>query len=143
VTGRGVAAGRPVCHDGRSVPSPIRRISPPCLLAAIALLVAAPGGSAATATCKLSLKTSEQLGATYVTNLKVRDVSCAGGRRVAKAFNGCRREKGVKGRCTRKVLRYACTDRRPASEQIPTQFNGHVTCKRGDRRVTFDYQQDT
>lgn len=131
-----------ICHDGRSVPSLIRLISPG-LLAAIALLVAAPSGSAAAATCKLSLKTSQQLGATYVTKLKVRGVSCAGGRRVAKAFNGCRREQGVKGRCTRKVLQYACTDRRPASEQIPTQFNGHVTCKRGDRRVTFDYQQNT
>ena len=131
-----------MCHDGRSVSSLIRLISLPCLLAALALLVAAPSGSAAT-TCKLSLKTSEHLGATYVTNLRVRGVSCAGGRRVVKAFNACRRAKGVKGRCTRKVLKYSCTDRRPASEQIPTQFNGHVTCKRGDRRVTFDYQQNT
>jgi uncharacterized ParB-like nuclease family protein len=143
VTVGGVAAAQPVCHDGRSVSSLIRRISPPCLLASIALLVAAPSGSAAAATCKLSVKTSQQLGATYVTNLKVRGVSCAGGRRIAKAFNGCRRATGVKGRCTRKVLKYACADRRPASEQIPTQFNGHVTCKRGDRRVTFDYQQNT
>jgi hypothetical protein len=131
-----------VCHDGRSVPSLIRLISAPCLLAAIALLVAAPSGSAATA-CKLSTKAGQRLGATYVTNLKVRGVSCAGGRRVVKAFNACRREKGIKGRCVRKVLKYACSDRRPAAEQIPTQLNGHVTCKRGDRRVTFDYQQNT
>lgn len=122
--------------------APIRLISPPCLLAAVALLVAAPSGSAAT-TCKLSVSKSQQLGATYVTNLKVRGVSCAGGQRVVKAFHSCRREKGVKGRCGRKVLKYSCSDRRPPGEQIPTQLNGHVTCKRGDRRVTFDYQQNT
>ena len=122
--------------------SPIRPISLPCLATALALLVAAPGAPAATS-CKLSLKKSRQLGATYVTNLKVTRVSCAGGQRVAEAFHGCRRKKGVKGRCTRKVLRYSCSDRRPASEQIPTQLNGHVTCKRGGRRVTFDYQQNT
>jgi hypothetical protein len=124
------------------VPPLVRLICAPCLVAAIALLVAAPGGSAAT-TCKLSARKSQQLGATYVTNLKVRGVSCAGGQRVVKAFNGCRRAKGVKGRCARKVLGYGCGDRRPASEQIPTQLNGHVSCKRGGRRVTFDYQQNT
>jgi hypothetical protein len=26
---------------------------------------------------------------------------------------------------------------------IPTQFTGHVTCRRGDARVTHVYQQDT
>jgi hypothetical protein len=111
-------------------------------VAAIALLAAAPAAPAATS-CKLSLKKSQQLGATYVTNLKVRGVTCAGAQRVVKAFHSCRREKGVKGRCTRKVLKYSCSDRRPASEQIPTQLNGHVTCARRDRRVTFDYQQNT
>jgi hypothetical protein len=123
------------------VSSLIRLISPPFLAAAVALLVAPSSGSAATA-CKLSLKASEHLGATYVTNLEVRGVSCAGAQRVVKAFHRCRREKGVKGRCSHKVLKYACGDRRPASEQIPTQLNGHVTCRRGDRRVTFDYQQN-
>jgi hypothetical protein len=121
--------------------SPIRLISLPCLAAAVALLVAAPGASAAT-TCKLSLRKSQHLGATYVTNLKVRGVTCAAAQHVAKAFHSCRRAHGLKGRCTRKVLQYSCSERRPASEQIPTQLNGHVTCKRGDRRVTFDYQQN-
>jgi hypothetical protein len=130
-----------VCHDSR-VSAPLRLISAPCLVAAIALLAAAPAAPAATS-CKLSAKKSQQLGATYVTKLKVRGASCATGQRVAKAFNGCRREKGVKGRCTHKVLGYSCSDRRPASEQIPTQLNGHVTCTRGARRVTFDYQQNT
>jgi hypothetical protein len=124
------------------VSAPLRLISAPCLVAAIALFAAAPAAPAATS-CRLSAKKSQQLGATYVTKLKVRGVTCASGQRVAKAFNSCRREKGVKGRCTHKVLGYGCADRRPASEQIPTQLNGHVTCTRGGRRVTFDYQQNT
>jgi hypothetical protein len=118
----------------------LRLIAAPCL-AAVALLVVAPGASAA-ATCKLSLRTSQRLGATYVTNLKVRDVTCATGQRVAKAFQTCRRRHGPSGRCTAKVLGYGCGERRPANEQIPTQLNGHVSCKRGARRVTFDYQQN-
>jgi hypothetical protein len=113
----------------------------PCLAAAAVLLVAAPGASAAT-TCRLSLRTSQQLGATYVTNLEVRGVRCAGGRRVAKAFHRCRRRHGLKGRCTSRVLAYSCSEKRPANEQIPTQLNGHVTCRRGGRRVSFDYQQN-
>ena len=124
--------------------SPIRLISPPCLLATIALLAAAPGGSAATSLKSCSIKGREQkLGATYVTTLKVGGVSCATGQRVVKAFQKCRRAKGVKGRCTRKVLGYGCREKRPADETIPTQFTGHVTCKRVSRRVAFVYQQNT
>jgi hypothetical protein len=131
-----------VCHDLRvSAPAPIRLAFAPCLAAAVALLLAAPAAPAAT-TCKLSLNRSQQLGATYVTNLRVRGVTCAAAQRVAKTFHSCRRRHGLNGRCTSKVLHYGCTDKRPANEQIPTQLNGHVTCKRGSRRVTFDYQQN-
>lgn len=123
----------------------VRRSSPPCLLAAIAVLAAAPGGPAAAASLKrCSIKGEEQkLGATYVTSLKVAGVSCATGERVVKAFQRCRRAKGVKGRCTSPVLKYGCSEKRPADETIPTQFTGHVTCRRASRRVAFVYQQNT
>ena len=124
--------------------SPIRLLSPPCLLATIALLATAPGGSGATSLKSCSIRGKEQkLGANYVTTLKVRGVSCAGGQRVVKAFQSCRRAKGVKGHCTRKVLQYACSEKRPADETIPTQFTGHVTCRRASRSVAFVYQQNT
>lgn len=129
----------------RTVSSFIRPISPACLVATIALLVAAPAGSAATSLkkCSLTVARSQQLGATYVTKLKVRGVSCATGERVVKAFQSCRRAKGLRGRCRRKILRYRCTDARPPDETIPTQLTGHVTCKRGTRRVNHVYQQNT
>ena len=121
-----------------------RPLSAALLAASIALLAAAPGGSAATSLkkCPLSLSKSEALGATYVTSLKAGGTSCSTAVAVAKAFNKCRREKGVSGRCTHRVKDFSCTDNRPAAEQIPTQLNGHVKCRRGDRRVSFDYQQN-
>ena len=64
-------------------------------------------------------------------------------RRVVKAFQSCRRAKAVDGHCTRKVLEYACSEKRPADETIPTQFTGHVTCRRASRSVAFVYQQNT
>lgn len=128
------------------VSSLTRLIRAACLPATVALLAAAPSAATAVTSlkrCSLTLTASQHLGATYVSNLKVQGVSCSAGKDVAKAFNKCRREKGVSGRCTHKVLKYGCTDTRPAAERIPTQFNGHVKCTRGDRRVNFDYQQNT
>lgn len=121
-----------------------RQISAACAVGAIALLAAAPGGSAATSLkkCSLSLTTSQHLGATYVTNLKVQGASCSVGRDVAKAFNKCRKEKGVSGRCSHKVKTYSCTETRPADQSIPTQFNGVVKCKSASKRVNFNYQQN-
>jgi hypothetical protein len=126
------------------VPAPIRLLCPPCLVAAVALLVAAPAGSAASSlkTCSIEGK-ERRLGTTYVTTLRVRGVSCATGERVVRAFQRCRRAKGVRGRCARRVLRYRCTETRPSDETIPTQFTGHVTCRRGTERVTHVYQQNT
>lgn len=120
-----------------------RLITAAGILATLVLLTAASGGSAASLkTCSLSLTKSQTLGATYVTKLKVQGVSCSTAEGVVKSFNSCRREKGLKGRCTHKVKTYSCTDTRPAAEQIPTQANGHVKCRSGSKRVNFDYQQN-
>jgi hypothetical protein len=127
------------------VSSLTRLISAAALVAAVALLISASGGSAATSlkSCKLSLTASEHLGATYVTKLKVHGATCSAATAVVKAFNKCRRAKGVNGRCTSRVKGYSCTDKRPAAERIPTQFNGHVKCKNTAKLVNFDYQQNT
>ena len=126
------------------MPSLTRLISAASLAATVALLATAPGGSAAgLKSCpELSVKKSASLGATYVTQIKVQGVSCRGAQDVAKAFNKCRKEKGVTGRCTHKVKTYSCSETRPAAEQIPTQANGRVKCKSGSKRVNFNYQQN-
>jgi hypothetical protein len=126
------------------VPSLTRLISAASLAATATLLVAAPGGSAAgLKSCpELSVKKSASLGATYVTQIKVQGVSCTGAQDVAKAFNKCRKEKGVTGHCTHKVKTYTCTETRPADLQLPTQANGKVKCRSGSKRVNFNYQQN-
>ncbi|MEA2221312.1 MAG: hypothetical protein QOJ35_3938 [Solirubrobacteraceae bacterium] len=122
---------------------PIRRIATLAAVAAAGAALAIPASSGAATTCKLSLKTARSLGPTYVTQLKVSGTTCANGVKVTRAYQTCRLKHGKKGHCTTRVLGYSCTDRRPASETIPTQFTGHVTCRRGDARVTHVYQQDT
>ena len=122
---------------------PFRRLAPYVAAVATAAAIAAPASSGAASTCKLSLKQARSMGPTYVTKLRVSGTSCANGIKVTKAYQSCRLKHGKKGRCTTKVLGYSCTDKRPASESIPTQFTGHVTCKRGSARVLHDYQQDT
>ncbi|HTN25549.1 MAG TPA: hypothetical protein VL120_16285 [Solirubrobacteraceae bacterium] len=126
------------------MPSLTRLISAASLAATATLLVAAPGGSAAgLKSCpELSVKKSASLGATYVTQIKVQGVSCTGAQDVAKAFNKCRKEKGVTGHCTHKVKTYTCTETRPADLQLPTQANGKVKCRSGSKRVNFNYQQN-
>jgi hypothetical protein len=122
---------------------PIRRLAPYVAAVATAAALAAPATSGAATTCKLSLSTARHMGPTYVTLLKVSGTSCTNAIKVTKAFHKCRLAKGRKGRCTTKVLGYSCTERRPASESIPTQYTGHVTCKKGGARITHDYQQNT
>ncbi|HUR84715.1 MAG TPA: hypothetical protein VMY78_05165 [Solirubrobacteraceae bacterium] len=78
----------------------------------------------------------------YFTDLKVTKVSCATGRRFVKAYYTCRTEKGkgIKGRCTRKVLGYSCKETRGTASL--TEFNAVVSCKRGARKISHHYQQN-
>jgi hypothetical protein len=78
------------------------------------------------------------LGATYNHTLKVKRVSCAKGKRVARAFHKCRKSRGGwNGRCKRKVQRFRCAENR--SNQLSYTFDSNVTCKRGGKRVWFYY----
>jgi hypothetical protein len=122
---------------------PIRRLAPFVAAAATAAVLAIPSAAGAATTCKLSLSTARHMGPTYVTVMKVSNTSCANGIKVTKAFHSCRLKHGKRGRCTTKVLGYSCTDRRPSDESIPTQFTGHVTCRKGSARITHEYQQNT
>lgn len=121
---------------------PTRRLALLVVAVATAAALAVPA-SAAAATCKLSLKAARGMGPTYVTLMKVTGTSCSNGVKVTKAYHKCRLKKGKKGRCTTKVSGYSCTERRPASESIPTQYTGHVTCRKGGARITHSYQQNT
>ena len=108
-------------------------------LLAVAALVAIPA-SASAATCKLP-SDGKGFGPTYLLSLKTAKTSCSKGKAVVKAYHACATAKGPKGHCTRKVLGYACTERRGAA--IPTQFDAKTSCRKGGARVEFAYTQFT
>jgi hypothetical protein len=111
------------------------------LLALLAVVaVAAIPATASAATCKLP-SDGKGFGPTYLLSLKTAKTSCSKGKAVVKAYHACATAKGPKGHCTRKVLGYACTERRGAA--IPTQFDAKTSCRKGGARVEFAYTQFT
>jgi hypothetical protein len=98
------------------------------------------GASEPSASAARSCAPPDYPGSGYFTSLAVKRVTCAKGRKVALAHYRCRTENGRKGRCSRRVLRFSCSEQRTS---IPTQFDSRVTCRRGAKRVTFTYQQNT
>jgi hypothetical protein len=122
---------------------PLRRLAPCAAAVATAAAIALPASAGAASPCTLSLKAAQHMGPTYVTKLRASGTSCANAIKITKAFHACRLKHGKRGRCTTKVSGYSCSDRRPKDEMIPTQFTGHVTCRKGGARITHDYQQNT
>ena len=120
----------------------IRLLALPALIAIFAV-VPATGATAATSCAKQIRGKERKLGTTYVTKVNVTGVGCATGLKVVKAFHACRHENGKAGTCRHKVLGYTCTEKRPASLKSPVSFDGDMTCKRGSKRVTSHYQQNT
>lgn len=102
--------------------------------------VAATPASASAATCKLPAD-GKGFGPTYLLSLKTTNASCSTGKAVVKAFHACATANSPKGRCVKKVLGYACTERRSAG--IPTQFDAKTSCRKGAAKVDFTYTQYT
>ena len=108
--------------------------------AAAVLTIAAVPAHAKTRSCNVQ-RDSDKYGPSYVTSLKVTNVTCATGKTVVRAYHRCRHAHGgVKGRCPTKVLGYACRETRSS---IATQLTGKVTCIRGSRRVVHTYTEFT
>ena len=79
-------------------------------------------------------------GSGYFTSLTVKRVGCRTGRKLALAYYRCRTKHGPKGRCTRaRVMRFRCHEVR---QSIPTELDGRVTCKRGNKKVVHSYLQN-
>jgi hypothetical protein len=110
------------------------------LVIAVTLALALPAGAAAKG-CRVD-QSPGAYGPTYTTSEKVVGVSCKDGRGLIRNWDECRRENGGRdGRCRRPGFRFRCSERR--SNVIRTQYDGKVTCKRGDDRVIFRYTQFT
>lgn len=113
----------------------LRLIGPVLIAMLLAPGAGAPAAGAAT-TCSLSNREQTSLGATYVTSLRVTNIGCASGKKLVKAYHACRGT--PRGRCTKRVLGYSCTEKRGSS---PTQITGKVTCRKSNAVVLHTYTQ--
>jgi hypothetical protein len=115
---------------------------PSALLSVIVALMVAAGASASpVASAATTCKAPAYPGSGYFTSLSVTKTSCSTGSKVAKAYYKCRTSngKGPKGRCTKKVLGYACRETRRSTS---VEIDASVTCKDGSKVVKHSYQQN-
>lgn len=112
------------------------RLLPLALLAALALVAVAGAGTAAAKSCS----PAKYPGDGYFTSLSVKVTSCSQGKKVQKAHYNCRLRNGGKdGRCPRRVKGYKCKERR---NEISTEINSSVKCRKGSARIRFTFQQN-
>ena len=116
-------------------------MSPRTLIISAAVAVGMTAGAPAAATAK-GCGQSRSLGASYVTNISAKGVSCGKAKDVVRAFNTCRRDNGgADGRCNRRVSGFKCTE--TDRDTSPVQVTAAVSCKDGGKRVKFRYSQFT
>jgi hypothetical protein len=108
--------------------------------ALLAAVVASAASAAPVARAAKTCTPPKYPGQGYFTSLQVTGTSCTTGKKLALAYYRCRVKSGVKGRCTKRVLHYKCSEHRTS---IPTEINARVTCKRGSAKVVHTYQQNT
>jgi hypothetical protein len=107
---------------------------------------ASPGAHRASfSPCDINGK-QQDLGASYVTSLKVQGVSCVKGERVIKAYHRCRHQSGgPAGNCSGTVLGFSCKDGRRTG--VPNvQYNATAKCRKvsdSAKRIKSTYTQNT
>jgi hypothetical protein len=107
---------------------------------------ASPAAHAASfSRCNISGK-QQQLGASYVTSLKVQGVSCAKAQKVIKAYHRCRHQNGgPAGNCGSTLLGFKCKDGKRTG--VPNvQYNATAKChkvKKPSKRLKSRYTQNT
>jgi hypothetical protein len=114
------------------------------------LLVSSSGASpvahaAGFTPCNISGK-QQQLGASYVTSLKVQGVSCAKAEKVVVAYHRCRHQNGGPGgTCGSTLLGFKCKDGKRTG--VPNvQYNATAKCHKASnpsKRVKSRYTQNT
>ena len=95
--------------------------------------------------CDISGK-QQDLGASYVTSLKVQGVSCTKAEKVVKAYHDCRHANGgPAGSCTSTVVGFKCKDGKRTG--VPNvQYNATAKCHKASnssKRVKSSYTENT
>jgi hypothetical protein len=88
----------------------------------------------------------QDLGASYVTSLKVQGVSCAKAEKVIKAYHQCRHQAGgPAGNCGSTLLGFKCKDGKRTG--VPNvQYNATAKCHKpssASKRIKSSYTQNT
>jgi hypothetical protein len=101
--------------------------------------------TAAFSACDISGQ-EQNLGASYVTSLKVQGVSCAKGEKVIRAYHQCRHQNGgPAGNCSSTLLGFKCKDGKRTG--VPNvQYNATAKCHKvsnASKRVKSAYTQNT
>ena len=111
------------------------------LLGALAVTAAcAVAGSAASPALAKTCPRPDYPGQGYFNKVEAKNISCKGAKAVVLGHYRCRTDNGgKKGRCS-SFNGWSCTERRQA---IATEYNAVVTCKKGDMKVVYYYNQDT
>lgn len=112
-----------------------------CAACSLLLLGTVTAGPAAGATAKLAvckLPTSEQrtFGPTYVETIRQAGTSCTRAKKLVRAFHKCRGT--ARGRCTKKVDGFRCTEQRESTDD---QLTAKVTCRKGPATVVHTYTE--
>jgi hypothetical protein len=133
--------------------SPILKLAATILtLTGLAAGLLAQSGSAAPvahtssfSACDISGQ-QQNLGASYVTSLKVQGVSCTKAERVVKAYHQCRHQNGgPAGSCTDTLFGFSCKDGKRTG--VPNvQYNATAKCNKvsnAAKRIKSSYTQNT
>jgi hypothetical protein len=114
------------------------RVVTACALPAALLVLATAGGAAASSPqvhaagkCHLTHHDQFKSGPSYLTSLSVRHTSCGTGKAVVRSYH--KHHGHVSG--------YGC--HRTIIDKSRFQYDARVTCKRGSKRVSFTYTQNT
>ena len=116
---------------------------------ALSILVLAFAGTAtasgptamASKSCHLTINQQRHSGATYLTQLSVSGVSCSTGLKLEKAWQACRKKTAGHRTCKKRVSGYSSSQKILGSSKV--EYDAKVTMKRGSKKVTFIYQQNT
>jgi hypothetical protein len=122
------------------------------LAAALLAAVLAQSGGASPAAhaasfspCDISGE-QQDLGASYVTSLKVQGVGCTKGKKVIKAYHQCRHQTGgPAGTCSRTLFGFKCHDGKRTG--VPNvQYDATAKCHKvanSAKRIKSSYTQNT
>jgi hypothetical protein len=129
-----------------------RKFSGLAAVAAIALIsVAAVGSGSASpgahasafSACNIDGK-QRDMGASYVTTLKVQGVGCTKGEKVIRAYHQCRHQSAPDGSCGHAVLGFTCKDGKRVG--VPdVQYNATAKCRKlsnDAKRIKSSYTQN-